>query len=288
MWSQVSDSNRRTRPIRRALGASRHPNRRPRIDHEFEIRVLQGLWEEQRALTAVQGHAGANADYLDAHFAMDLTLWRHLAVLDWMAPWIRGRVLEWGCHYALDSCVYRIRFGDAVDLFGCDVVDLGAYRPFHRFSGLRYTELRHPFLLPYEDGTFDVVTSNGVLEHVPQEVESLGEIHRVLKPGGMFLIACLPNRASYTEAIQRWLGNTAHDRLYTLKSTRTMLREAEFEVLDHAYFFLVPTMLNGFSPRIKAVYQKTHRLIKAVNSVLDRLSPINRLASNLMLLARKR
>jgi SAM-dependent methyltransferase len=248
---------------------------------------LRGLWEEQRTLMAVRGRAGADAEYLDAHFAMDLTIRRHLDVLDWISPWIRGRVLEWGCHHALDSCVYRIRFGEAVDLVGCDFVDPGAYPPFHHFSGLRYTQLTHPFLLPYEDGAFDVVTSNGVLEHVSHDVESVGEIHRVLKPGGMFLIACLPNRASYTEAIQRWRGNIAHDRLYTVRSTRRMLRQAGFEVLDHAYFFLLPTMLNGFSPRIKDVYQQAHRLVRSVNSVLERLWPVNRLASNLMLLARK-
>jgi SAM-dependent methyltransferase len=231
---------------------------------------------------------GANADYLDAHFAMDLTLWRHLTVLDWMAPWIRGRVLEWGCQHALDSCVYRMRFGDTVELFGCDVIDPKAYRAFHQYCGLEYAELRHPFLLPYGDDTFDVVTSNGVLEHVPQDARSIGEIHRVLKPGGMFVIACLPNRASYTEAIQRWTGNLAHDRLYTVRSTRSMLRAAGFDVLDHGYYFLVPTMLNGYSPRIKAAYQQAQWPVKGVNWVLERLWPINRLASNLMVLARKR
>ncbi|MEP2920502.1 bifunctional 2-polyprenyl-6-hydroxyphenol methylase/3-demethylubiquinol 3-O-methyltransferase UbiG [Sulfitobacter sp.] len=41
--------------------------------------------------------------------------------------------------------------------------------------------------LPYSDGTFDTVVCVDVLEHV-QDVEAvLKEVHRVLKPGGMFL-----------------------------------------------------------------------------------------------------
>jgi SAM-dependent methyltransferase len=288
MSAHTAKSKRRKRPTRPAPRASGLSARMPRIDHDSEIRVLRGLWQEQRTLMAARGHAGANADYLDAHFAMDLSLRRHLAVVDWMMPWIRGRVLEWGCQHALDSCLYRLRYGDAVDLHGCDVVDPEAYMPFHRFSGLKYIPLGHPFLLPFDDECFDVVTSNGVLEHVPEDAESVGEIYRVLKPDGMFLIACLPNRASYTEAIQRWMGNTAHDRLYTIKSTQTMLGRAGFEVLDHAYYFLLPTMLNGYSRRTKALYQQAHGFVRSANWVLERLWPINRLASNLMLLARKR
>lgn len=290
MSTNISSKERELR-LARSRQARRNPLQtagKPKIDHAAETRIVRKLWEEQHALIAENGGQGANMEYLNSHFAMDLTLWRHLVVLDWITPWIRGKVLEWGCQHALDSCIYRIRFGETIDLFGCDIVPPGAYLPFHQFSGLKYTELHHPYLLPYEDAQFDVVTSNGVLEHVPQDVESIGEVHRVLKPGGMFVITCLPNLASYTEAIQRHRGGTAHDRLYTVKSTRKMLNQAGFDVLDHAYYFLLPTMLNGFSPRIKSAYQRAHRIVRTANSVLERLWPINRIASNLMLLARKR
>jgi ubiquinone/menaquinone biosynthesis C-methylase UbiE len=39
--------------------------------------------------------------------------------------------------------------------------------------------------LPFDDDTFDVVYSNGVLHHTPGTAEAINEIHRVLRPGGL-------------------------------------------------------------------------------------------------------
>jgi SAM-dependent methyltransferase len=233
--------------------------------------------------------AGACLDYLDAHSAMEITLRRRLAVVNWLAQRIQctDRVLEWGCRHALDSCLYRLRFGPEIELYGCDLVEADVYQPFFEFAGLNYSPLRHPYRLDYADAFFDVVTSNGVWEHVPEEESSLLEIFRVLKEGGLFLVACLPNRFSYTEALQRKLGHTSHDRLYTVASARRLLVAAGFEMLTWEYRFLVPTMLNGFPPWAKSAYQKVQRLTWMVNGVLENLWPINRVASNLMIVARK-
>ncbi len=38
--------------------------------------------------------------------------------------------------------------------------------------------------IPFENGTFDLVIANHVLEHVLDDLKALAEIHRVLKPGG--------------------------------------------------------------------------------------------------------
>ncbi|ACM20825.1 SAM-dependent methyltransferase [Geotalea daltonii FRC-32] len=43
--------------------------------------------------------------------------------------------------------------------------------------------------LPFPDKIFDVVTSNGVLNLSPEKRDWLGEIHRVLKPGGRLYLA---------------------------------------------------------------------------------------------------
>ena len=42
--------------------------------------------------------------------------------------------------------------------------------------------------LPFEDDTFDVVFSHGVLHHVPDIDGGQREIHRVLKPGGELIV----------------------------------------------------------------------------------------------------
>ncbi len=42
--------------------------------------------------------------------------------------------------------------------------------------------------LPFEDNTFDIVYSYGVLHHSPHTVRAISEVYRVLKPGGTALI----------------------------------------------------------------------------------------------------
>ncbi|HEX2030538.1 MAG TPA: class I SAM-dependent methyltransferase [Actinomycetota bacterium] len=49
--------------------------------------------------------------------------------------------------------------------------------------------------LPYEDGSFDLVTGHAFLHHLPEPRAALREIHRVLAPGGAMLIAGEPTRA---------------------------------------------------------------------------------------------
>ena len=276
----------RGRPFRPRPDAGR-PGVRSWARRRDEVATLQRLWGLQREHAASRGPSDPGMAYLASHVGMGLTLERHLRVVDLLVPYIRGRVLEWGCRHALDSCLYRLRLGDAVELHGCDVCDGDGYRPFHDFSGLRYRRLHHPYLLDYDDSSFDVVTSNGVLEHVPDDDRSVGEVFRVLRPGGTFLITCLPNRLSYTEALQRWRGGHAHDRLYTLRGTQALLRAHGFAVSEVRRLFMVPTMLHGLPAAARASYQKSAPLVWAANDLLERTWPLNLLASNLMIVAHR-
>lgn len=49
--------------------------------------------------------------------------------------------------------------------------------------------------LPFDDDTFDIVTAFETVYFWPDIVKSFGEVKRVLKPGGMFLIGCESNGA---------------------------------------------------------------------------------------------
>jgi SAM-dependent methyltransferase len=252
-----------------------------------EIGTLRGLLAELQAEFARDHSLPARMGYVEMHFS-DVLLSRRMAVVNAIAPYVRGRTLEWGCHHAMDSCIYRMRHGDAVELHGCDIIPPDTYKPFHRFAGLSYRELTHPNRLEYADGFFDVVTSDGVLEHVPDDVASTGEIYRILRPGGTFVVTCLPNRYSYTEALQRRIiGHATHERLYSMASARAMLEAAGFRVTRSRYFLMLPTVLNGFPAGVRAAYQKANPALWAVNAVLERISPLNRLSSNLMLIAEK-
>lgn len=51
--------------------------------------------------------------------------------------------------------------------------------------------------MPFEDNTFDHARSNGVLHHTPNMLAALGEIRRVLKPGGQARIVIYNRRSAY-------------------------------------------------------------------------------------------
>src|SRR5262249_62057287 len=88
-----------------------------RASRAEEVRTLRRLWRLQLDHATTRGLSDSDPGmaYLTSHFAMDLTLERHLRVLDRLLPYIRWRVLEWGCRHGLDSCIYRMRLGDAVE-----------------------------------------------------------------------------------------------------------------------------------------------------------------------------
>lgn len=53
--------------------------------------------------------------------------------------------------------------------------------------GKHLSAIESPYRLPYPDGFFDVVVSNTVMEHVMDYDQTLAELGRLLKPGGVFL-----------------------------------------------------------------------------------------------------
>ena len=64
--------------------------------------------------------------------------------------------------------------------------------------------------LPFTDGSFDVVISNGVIDLVPDKDAAFSEIHRVLQPGGRIQIADVTIQQPVSEEGKRnidlWTG----------------------------------------------------------------------------------
>lgn len=60
-------------------------------------------------------------------------------------------------------------------------------------------------VLPFESDTFDVVYSWGVIHHADAPERVLAEVHRVLRPGGVFLGMLYARRSLV--AYRKWVGN---------------------------------------------------------------------------------
>jgi glycosyltransferase involved in cell wall biosynthesis/ubiquinone/menaquinone biosynthesis C-methylase UbiE len=117
---------------------------------------------------------------------------------DEYAPWMH-EVMEFAKH--ADDEVLEIGGGMGTDLaqfaaHGARVTDLDlsaghlalAQENF-RLRGLTGRFIHHDAEeLPFAEGTFDLVYSNGVIHHTPNTAQVVREIHRVLKPGGRAII----------------------------------------------------------------------------------------------------
>lgn len=122
--------------------------------------------------------------------ARPANLTRRLAVIRETIPAAGGRVLDAGC--GAGEYVYALG-AEGVDVRGLEYLD---YK-------VREWEARHPGddrvtrgdigAMPYPDASFDLVLMNEVIEHVPDERAALGEVRRVLRPGGRVLLFA-PNR----------------------------------------------------------------------------------------------
>jgi 2-polyprenyl-3-methyl-5-hydroxy-6-metoxy-1,4-benzoquinol methylase len=99
--------------------------------------------------------------------------------------------------------------------------------------------------------TFDVITMNHVIEHVPNPIELLEECKRILKPGGKVVLAT-PNSACWGHRVfkKNWRGlePPRHLHVFSPISIEQTLRNAGFEkvevrTFDSAYVWRLSLML---------------------------------------------
>ncbi|TAF65993.1 MAG: class I SAM-dependent methyltransferase [Cytophagales bacterium] len=98
------------------------------------------------------------------------------------------KVLDVGCGngYVLSKFAK-----EGAEVYGVDITDKAIELTTKRFDLLDLKgnfQVANAEQLPFEDETFDCVTSMGVLHHVPDTIKAVSEVHRVLKKDGRLIV----------------------------------------------------------------------------------------------------
>ncbi len=136
------------------------------------------------------------------------------------------RVLDMGCG-AGRHAFELARLGADVVAFDQDAAELAAVADM--FTAMReagevpgsagtQTVQGDALALPFPDGSFDRVVAAEVLEHIPADVDAIGELVRVLRPGGTLAVTVpswLPERVCWALSDAYHQVEGGHVRIYS-------------------------------------------------------------------------
>ena len=178
----------------------------------------------------------------------------------------RPRILDVGCGTGANLLMLS-KYGDAE---GVDVSEDAL--AFCRERGLENVKLGAAEQLPYDDGTFDLVTALDVVEHLDDDLAGLREMRRVLRPGGRVLLF-VPT-FMFLWGLQDDVSH--HRRRYRMPELRRVLEQAGFEIERTTYAnitFFMPILAMRKLMRLTGIKAESENNINvsALNGVLARM-----------------
>jgi SAM-dependent methyltransferase len=143
---------------------------------------------------------------------------------------------------------------DFTDSAGCDVsADM-----MREIAGIETLVQTDPLKIPFEDGTFDLVTAVCVYHHVPvADREALTrEIRRVLKIGGIFCMIEHNPRNPVTRLIVSRTPVDADAILLPASEARGLVDGAGLHPVEQSYFLYFPQTLYRYLGRMEGMLTK--------------------------------
>lgn len=109
-------------------------------------------------------------------------------LLGMAGPMNGGRALEIGCGPGVGTqLILEVFKADAVDAFDLDPRMVALARRRSRVSNVRFW-IADASAIPTPSATYDAVFDFAIIHHIPDWRKALGEVARVLKPGGRFYV----------------------------------------------------------------------------------------------------
>ena len=178
----------------------------------------------------------------------------------------RPRILDVGCGTGANLLMLS-EYGDAE---GVDISKDAL--AFCRERGLDKVKLGAGEELPYDDGTFDLVTAFDVVEHMDNDLAGLREMRRVLRPGGRVLL--FVPAFMFLWGLQDDVSN--HRRRYRLPELQRVLERAGFEIERTTYAnitFFLPILFVRQLMRVTGIKTESENNINvsAFNGLLGKI-----------------
>ena len=101
------------------------------------------------------------------------------------------------------------------------------------------------YYLPFKQNLFDHVICIGVLQSITNEESLISELKRVLKPGGILLIAILNEDEIYYKIKKRKKTFLSEVRRYSIANFKRKL-EQHFKILKIEYIVILPNIIKWF------------------------------------------
>lgn len=200
-------------------------------------------------------------------------------------------------HKTRDVVAFALQFtrGDVLDLGagtakyrGMIQEHAASYKTFDMISGDHIDVVGDILNTGFADGSFDTIFCTQVFEHIPKPWLAVGEIKRLLRPGGVVIV---------TAPFMQPYHADPHDYFrYTPNGLRSLFDSGEFEIVTAGEYSLVwVTLVESIRHAYFSPYGKKRRgaakLFKwffGIAEKLDRRVRNRRIYSNSYLIARKK